>query len=107
MSWTTVCRKDQVEEDAPFPARLEGAEIGIYLLDNEYYAMEDICPHAYALLSEGFVEDGKVECPLHEATFEISTGKCLGGPADRDLKLFPLRIEGDEIQLDASQIKAP
>ena len=106
MSWTTVCRKNEVQEDFPFSAKVEGREIGIYLLDDEYYALEDVCPHAYALLSQGFVEDGEVECPLHEATFDIRTGKCQGGPADRDLKVYPLRIEGDEIQLDAEEVKA-
>ena len=27
-------------------------------------------PARLALLSQGFVEDGKVECPLHEAVFD-------------------------------------
>ena len=65
----------------------------------EYYALEDVCPHAYALLSQGFVEDGQVECPLHEATFDIRTGKCLREPADRDLHVYPVRIIDDEVQL--------
>lgn len=49
----------------------------MYLLDGNYYALEDVCPHAYALLSQGFVDDGKVECPLHEALFDVRTGQCL------------------------------
>lgn len=104
MSWITVCKTDQVEEDYPYSATLEGKEIGIYHLDGDYYALEDVCPHAYALLSEGFVEDGKVECPLHEAVFDIKTGKCLREPADRDIKVLPLRITDGEIQLDTAEV---
>ncbi|MAM86678.1 Rieske (2Fe-2S) protein [Marinobacter sp. UBA2678] len=104
MTWTTVCKTDQIEEDIPYSAKLESKEIGIYLLNGEYYALEDVCPHAYALLSEGFVEDGQVECPLHEALFDIKTGKCLRGPAERDIKVLPLRITDGEIQLNTAEV---
>lgn len=103
MSWTTVCKTDQVQEDFPFSAKLGDKEIGVYVLDGEYYALEDICPHAYALLSQGFVEDGQVECPLHEATFDIRTGKCLREPADRDLHVYPVRIIDNAIQLNVTE----
>ncbi len=36
-------------------------------VDENYFAIENVCPHAYALLTEGFIEDQTVECPLHEA----------------------------------------
>jgi 3-phenylpropionate/trans-cinnamate dioxygenase ferredoxin subunit len=41
--------------------------------------------------------DGEIECPLHAARFNISTGKCTAGPGGRDLKVYPLRVEGDRI----------
>ena len=69
-----------------FSGNVEGKEIGVYLLDGNYYALEDVCPHAYALLSQGFVDDGKVECPLHEALFDVRTGQCLREPGGRDLQ---------------------
>ncbi len=75
MSWKNVCEVSQVKEDFPFSGKVEGKEIGVYLLDGNYYALEDVCPHAYALLSQGFVDDGKVECPLHEALFDVRTGQ--------------------------------
>jgi len=77
MSWETVCKKNDIQEDFPYSAKVDGKEIGVYCIDGEYYALEDVCPHAYALLSQGFVEDGQVECPLHEAVFDIKTGQCL------------------------------
>lgn len=103
MGWKTVCQKSQVQEDFPFSAKVDAEDIGIYVLDGEYFALENVCPHAYALLSQGFIEEGQVECPLHEAIFDIRTGKCLGGPVDRDLKTYPIRIEGDNIQLNVAE----
>ena len=42
-----------MKEDFPFSGKVEGKEIGVYLLDGNYYALEDVCPHAYALLRQG------------------------------------------------------
>lgn len=99
MSWSPICHISQVQADFPFAGNIDGREIGIYLVEGEYYALEDICPHAYALLSQEFVEDGKVECPLHEAVFDIRTGRCLREPGERDLKRYPLRIVDNQIQI--------
>ncbi|OLO13205.1 naphthalene 1,2-dioxygenase [Chromohalobacter japonicus] len=103
MKWTTVCKRDQVQEDFPFSAKVDDKEVGVYLLDGEYFALEDVCPHAYALLSQGFVEDGMVECPLHEAAFDIRTGKCLREPGKRDLDVYPVRIVDDHVQLNMNE----
>ena len=81
MSWIGICDAQQVQEDFPFSGNIEGKEIGIYLIDGEYFALEDVCPHAYALLSQGFVEDGKVECPLHEAVFDVKPASVCTVPA--------------------------
>ena len=51
MSWIGVCDAEQVQEDFPYSGNIDGKEIGIYLIDGEYYALEDVCPHAYAFLS--------------------------------------------------------
>jgi nitrite reductase/ring-hydroxylating ferredoxin subunit len=99
MSWIGVCDAEQVQEDFPFSGSVEGKEIGVYLIDGEYYALEDVCPHAYALLSQGFVEDGKVECPLHEAVFDVKTGQCLHGPGGRNLNRYPVRVFENQIQI--------
>ncbi|MDU3889368.1 MAG: Rieske 2Fe-2S domain-containing protein, partial [Serratia liquefaciens] len=43
MSWTKVCEVSQVKEDFPFSANVEGKEVGVYLIDGNYYALEDVC----------------------------------------------------------------
>lgn len=106
MTWKTVCNLSQVRDEYPFATKVAGKEIGIFLVNGDYYALEDVCPHAYALLSQGFVEDGKVECPLHEAVFDIRSGRCLRGPGGRDLRTYPLRMQGEDIQIDLSSIDA-
>lgn len=65
--------------------------------------MEDICPHANALLSQGFVDDATIECPLHGALFDIRTGQCLREPGDRDLQTYPVRVDAGQIQIEIAE----
>jgi len=97
--WTAVGQRDQVEPDAPLGVTVGTQKIGIYDVRGTLHAAEDICPHAAALLTHGFAEGCEVECPLHNAVFDVSTGKHLRGEPCRDLKTFPVRVVGQEIQI--------
>ncbi len=61
------------------------------------HACDDICSHAYASLSEGDIDGAEVECPLHGAVFNITTGEALTPPADSPIKVYQVQIEGDNI----------
>ncbi|PBC77070.1 3-phenylpropionate/trans-cinnamate dioxygenase ferredoxin subunit [Streptomyces sp. TLI_235] len=41
----------------------------------DYFALDDTCSHGQASLSEGWVEGGEVECPLHSARFCLKSGQ--------------------------------
>jgi nitrite reductase/ring-hydroxylating ferredoxin subunit len=97
VTWHDVAARDALDPDFPTGVEVAGTAIGLYLLDDAVHAMEDVCPHAFALLSQGFKEGGVIECPLHGAQFEIATGKCLVDIGQRDLKCFPVRIEGNRV----------
>ena len=97
--WCRAGRISALTEDRPLAVDLYGASVGVFLVNGEIRAVENVCPHAYALLSQGFVEGDTVECPLHGAIFQLSTGKCLAGPSDRDIAVFDVKIEGEDIFL--------
>lgn len=97
MAWHDVGCADEVTEDTPLPATVAGRSVGVYVLAGNYYALEDVCPHAEALLSQGFVEGEEIECPLHGARFHIPTGKCTKEPAERDLIRYEVKREGARI----------
>jgi nitrite reductase/ring-hydroxylating ferredoxin subunit len=71
--------------------------IAVFRIGDDYFATAGLCTHAYARLAQGYVEGDVIECPYHGGTYDIRTGKALSAPCTRDLKLYPLRIEGDEI----------
>ena len=45
-----------ITEDMPASVEAGERSIGVFRIRGELYAIEDICPHAFARLSEGCVE---------------------------------------------------
>ena len=83
-----------------------GVEIGdksiaLYNIDSEIFATDNICTHAFATLSEGWLDGDCIECPLHAGRFEVRTGKALGPPVDEDIAVYPVRVVGNDIQVKA------
>lgn len=99
MDWLPICALSDINEDEPKSVEMNGKKIGVFQIEDAYFALENVCPHAYALLTDGFIEDETVECPLHEAIFDIKSGKLLSGPADRNLCTYALKIEADKIYI--------
>ena len=97
--WVDVAARDQLDPDFPLGVEVNGQKIGVYVIDDQVYAVEDVCPHAYALLSQGFVENGLIECPLHGAQFEIATGKCHTEIGGRDLGCFAVRVQDGRVAI--------
>ena len=95
--WVRVAGVDELDEEGVLQVRAGDKPVALYQINGRYYATSDICTHEYACLSEGFVVDGKIECPLHQGLFDIATGKAQGPPVEVDLETFQTRIENDEI----------
>lgn len=97
--WQEVAELSQLDPEFPLGIEVEGTKIGIYQCGDAVHALEDICPHAFALMSQGYVEDGIIECPLHGARFEIAGGKCLNEIGQRDLQTYPVRVVDGRIAI--------
>ncbi|MEO6268821.1 MAG: non-heme iron oxygenase ferredoxin subunit [Lautropia sp.] len=99
MNWTRIASTAELQDDEPLPVDVDERRIALYRYNGEIYATDNVCTHAYALLSDGFLEDGCIECPLHQARFDIRTGKVLCAPATQDIRTYPVRVDGDDILL--------
>jgi nitrite reductase/ring-hydroxylating ferredoxin subunit len=98
--WITVAEKSALEPESAIGVTHGDIDIAIYLIGGELYATDNICPHAFGYLNHGYIDDDQIECPLHGAVFEIKTGKGVAGPFCNDLATFPVRIVGEEIQVE-------
>jgi nitrite reductase/ring-hydroxylating ferredoxin subunit len=95
--WKEACRLQEVVEGEPFGATVDGMPVCIVKRGGQCHAFEDMCTHELVRLSKGYLEGNTIECPLHEAKFDITSGKALCAPADGDVATYEVRIEGDRI----------
>jgi len=100
MAWQRVASLADVAADTGLQVRVGTTDVALFRIGDAVYAIEGICPHADASLADGFVDEDRVECPLHQAQFHIPTGKCLAPPADRDLATYPVKVEGNDVLVD-------
>lgn len=72
-------------------------KVALFNVDGEFYAIDDMCSHAEASLSEGHFEGEVVTCPRHGAKFNVKTGEALSMPAWAPVDTFKVKVEGDDI----------
>ena len=92
MAWHPVAPADGFAENAARTIEIGELRVAVYRLGSDFFAISDICTHEYAVLSDGFCAAGRIECPLHQACFDIRTGTALDEPAEIDLATYPTRI---------------
>lgn len=68
-------------------------------LDGDYFALNDICTHQEASLSDGEITGEEVECPLHGGAFEIRTGAPAAFPVVTPVETYRVRVVGDDVQV--------
>jgi nitrite reductase/ring-hydroxylating ferredoxin subunit len=98
-TWVTVAARSAIADGDILGVSVGEEQIALYNLGGEIYATSNICTHAFALLSDGWLDGDVIECPLHAGRFEVKTGKGLGPPIPCDIKTFPVRVVGDEVQV--------
>jgi nitrite reductase/ring-hydroxylating ferredoxin subunit len=99
MAWHHVADTGDFGDKNVIGRECAGHWIALYRLSDGYFATQNLCTHAFALLSNGEIVDDLIECPAHFGLFEIRTGKAAGSPVDCDLDTFPVRLVGDRIEI--------
>ena len=95
-----VAKVSEIPEGGSTIVEVDGRSIAIFRVeDNEFYAIDNTCPHQGGPLGEGFVEDYRVTCPWHAWEFDIRNGACETVPADR-IKSYKTQVNGDDILLN-------
>jgi 3-phenylpropionate/trans-cinnamate dioxygenase ferredoxin subunit len=92
-----ACSLSDVPDEGAIRVELGGRPVCVARSGGEVFALLDICSHADVALSEGDVEDGKIECWLHGSLFDLRTGQPSGLPATRPVPTFPVTVEGDDV----------
>jgi 3-phenylpropionate/trans-cinnamate dioxygenase ferredoxin subunit len=103
MSFVRLASRSELEPGRGHRVELsDDGEVAVALVRAEdgVYATEDRCSHEDYPLSEGWVEDHTLECALHGSRFDLQTGEPDSPPALRPVRVFPVRVDGDDVLVD-------
>lgn len=96
-----LCKTDDVQEGEAIQANPEGMPaLAVYMLDGEFFVTDDMCTHGMAWLTDGYVEDGEVECPFHGGRFDIKTGEPTAFPCVVPVKTYKVVVEDGHVCIE-------
>jgi nitrite reductase/ring-hydroxylating ferredoxin subunit len=92
-----VARLDEIPDEGMKQVVVRGDLVGLYRVGSDVYAINDVCTHEEAYLTEGEfdAEELEVECPLHGSHFNVVDGSVRILPATRPVASYNVKVEGD------------
>lgn len=83
MRWVKFARsKDELKSELNLrtilPKRIGGRLVLLVLHQEEFFLVNDKCPHQGASLKNAQCEDGMIVCPWHRYGFDLKTGRGAG-----------------------------
>ncbi len=97
--FVTVARTGDLAPGEMTYVDVRNSAVCLINLDGEFHAIDDSCTHAEASLSDGTVEGGIIECPLHGGCFDIRTGSPAAMPVVTPVGVHRVRVVGDTVQV--------
>lgn len=99
--WEVVCLQQDVSEGEAKSFFVQDKRLCIINDGSNFYAIDDLCTHGVAYLSEGFCDtsDCVVECPLHGGLFDYRDGSPQGCPAEKPVNSYNIILEDGKVMV--------
>lgn len=104
MTYTPVCRVDDILPDTGVAARIGERHVAIFRIGHDrFHAIDNIDPRSGAsVLSRGLVgnlgDRLVVASPLYKNHFDLVTGECLEAP-EQSVRAHAVRVDGGRVMV--------
>lgn len=92
-----VAAVDDIPEGGVEGFEVDGHEIMVARVDDEFYALADECTHQRCLLSDGWLEGTDVVCPCHSSKFDLETGEPDRPPATEPEPTYEVAVRDGDV----------
>jgi len=100
MTWLKICETEAIPKLGSKIVKKGELEIGIFRNSkDEFFALNNRCPHKGGPLSQGIVFENSVACPLHNWKINLITGEA-EQPDDGKTKCFKVKVEDNFLYLE-------
>jgi len=98
----TVCRVEDVAEGAGRAFEVGNKLIALFCHEGKYFAIDDVCPHMGASLSDGCIDEkGIVTCPWHAWRFRLADGAWADNPRIK-IGCYAVQVADGQIQVEVA-----
>lgn len=101
-NWIDVISENALANGEHLVVDVDGIDVAIFRIDDQFYALEDICTHDGSEIASGKLDGDEIICPRHGARFCIRTGMVKSPPAYEAINCFATRVVDGRVQVDAS-----
>ncbi|CAD6878656.1 Ferredoxin, 2Fe-2S [Methylomonas albis] len=98
--WIDVVAEAALANGEHVVVDVDGIDVAIFKIDDQCYAIEDVCTHDGAEIASGELDGDEIICPRHGARFCVKTGAVKCAPAYEDVTTFAVRIVDGRIQVE-------
>jgi len=99
--FATATKTSEIPVGSVTALDVRGMRIAVANADGTYYAFDDECTHEQCSLAEyGELAGTTLTCTCHGSEFDVRTGKVLAPPATVPVKVYPVRVAGDAVQIE-------
>jgi nitrite reductase/ring-hydroxylating ferredoxin subunit len=114
MAWTKILEAKALSPGAREVVKVGNRNILVLNHENQFYAVENSCPHLKLPMKSGKIKDGAIVCSFHRSAFDLNTGEvktwCPWPPGvgkllsmvseAKTLPAFPVRVEDGNILIN-------
>jgi nitrite reductase (NADH) small subunit len=97
--WVEIGDADSVPRLGSRIVRTSAGDIAVFRTEaDDYFALDDRCPHRGGPLSQGIVHGRRVTCPLHNLVVELETGRAVA-PDEGCARAHRVRLDAGRLWL--------
>lgn len=98
--WVQVGAASELEQGRKVCANADGIPVVVCNVEGNLTAFQNSCPHAGLPLGDGDMSGKIIICPFHGYAYNVDDGKNADFPDDVPLAMMPVRVEGDQIEVE-------
>jgi nitrite reductase/ring-hydroxylating ferredoxin subunit len=97
--WHAVLPLEEVPQGLT-PVEVGGEMVLLVRIGDGLHACSATCPHKFTALADGTLAPGRLTCPMHDATFDLASGRPFPGQEwAGNLPIFPLRVREGVVEV--------
>ena len=104
--YSRICNESEISEGELYRFDVLDKPLLVTKIDGKILVTQAICSHEEADLTLGILLGASITCPLHQAKFDLQSGRVISGPNDDSpdsigvLRVYPTKVENGELLVD-------